>query len=70
MSDTGYLYKYWVKVPYIEHKKFFMTKQSLKDFIYTCAINEFSFSVVQYYGFEEVIYQLKALGYNFSHKVR
>lgn len=70
MPDTDYLNNYWVKVPYLSHKQFFMTKQGLKTFIISCGENEFSPSFFRYYGFEETTRRLKAIGYTFSHKLR
>ena len=69
-TNTEYLNKYWVKAPYLDQKKFFMTKQGLKDYLFKVAEEEFGYSFLRYYGFQETKRRLRARGYNFSHNVQ
>lgn len=65
---SNYLNKYWAKVPHLEHKKFFMTKQGLKDYTFKLGQEEFPYAF--HTTHQHLIFRLERKGYKFSHNLR
>ena len=61
---SNYLNKYWLKAPHLEHKKFFMTKQGLKDYTFKLGQEEFPYAF--HTTHQHLIFRLERKGYKFS----